>query len=95
MFRYYKKRPHEPADEDIQLEAYLMWEEAGKPNERSDFFWNRAKRKLSSGSGAKEEVDPKEYSRVMDLIRSAGSEAWNSTTIRNMAASVGINMDRL
>jgi hypothetical protein len=93
--RYYKKAAYVPTDDDIRTEAYLMWEESGKPSGSPDFFWNMAKKKLSGGCSKKEEPDPEKYNMVMDLIRSSGADAWNNNALRNLAASVGINMDRL
>jgi hypothetical protein len=38
-------------ENNVQLDAYLLWEKAGKPEGMSDYFWKMAERQ---GSGAKE-----------------------------------------
>jgi hypothetical protein len=36
----------EPAEQDIQHTAYLLWEEAGRPADRDQEFWFTAREKL-------------------------------------------------
>ncbi|SAL83346.1 hypothetical protein AWB67_06382 [Caballeronia terrestris] len=39
------------AEDHIRTLAHLLWEEAGRPEGRSDEFWNEAQRQLASEPG--------------------------------------------
>jgi hypothetical protein len=43
-----------PTENNIELEAYLLWEKAGKPEGMSDYFWNKAKEKCGAKVETKE-----------------------------------------
>lgn len=44
---YFKKKPNE---NQTQLEAYLLWEQAGKPEGKDKYFWDLAKSNKESRS---------------------------------------------
>lgn len=91
---YHKKASNRVTDDDVQTEAYYLWERAGRPNGMSDFFWGLAKERC----GAAPEPDPnleEKRELILHLIRECGADAWKSVDVKNLAASVGINMDRL
>jgi hypothetical protein len=48
---YFKKGKD---DKDIQLQAYLLWEKAGKPEGMSDYFWNMASEMKQSTRSSQE-----------------------------------------
>jgi hypothetical protein len=96
---YFKKAPQRPTHEEIQLEAYHLWENAGKPEGMSERFWNMAKERCNARheipSLASNPETEQKRKAVMEMIRSEGVKAWDNMALRNIAASVGINMDRL
>ena len=40
--------PIKNLDEDIKVAAYLKWETAGKPEGKSDYFWQEAEKEIKS-----------------------------------------------
>ncbi len=47
----------------IQQEAYRLWEQAGKPEGKSDFFWHLAKERVKAWKRERELREEIDYER--------------------------------
>ena len=54
----------------IEKEAYLLWEKAGCPEGKSDFFWNLAKTLVKARKKEKELEDEVDYQRRRAFLNS-------------------------
>src|SRR5579859_6308871 len=57
-------------EKDIQFKAFCLWEEAGKPEGKSDYFWNRAK-------GMLEDIDLLTQSLINEINEEIDREILN------------------
>lgn len=52
----------------IEKEAYFLWEQAGKPEGKSDFFWNIAKERVKAKKKEQELREEAEYQRARAFL---------------------------
>ena len=46
------EEPEANLDQVVRDRAYLLWEQAGRPDDRADEFWHEARRQISSEADA-------------------------------------------
>jgi hypothetical protein len=71
MFIHYKRAGI--SDETIRQEAYFLWENAGKPEGKSEHFWNKAREKLGCGGSVMSSSSQEYYCNTCGA--KAGSDA--------------------